>query len=394
MNINGILLRYSEIFLKKGRRDFFINVLKKNVEEKIRRFSDIKITSPHGYLLVLPGKEKFIEEERINELINELKKIFGIVSISPILISTNDVEEISKFAIKIAMERKDKGANSFKINASRAFKEYKYNSIELNRIVGEKVRSATKLKVDLQNPDFTINLYITMRDSLLWTDVIECYGGLPVGSSGNALLMLSGGIDSPVAGFLTMKRGCNIDALYFHSFPYTKEGAKEKVIKLCEILVRYQKKMRLFIVPFSAIQNRFRESAPSKNLVLLYRRAMMRIGEIIAKKYNYLALVTGENIGQVASQTLQNLACIEDVAQQILVLRPLLTYDKAETMALAKKIGTYEISILPYEDCCLVFVPKHPEVEGDIEELKTIEEKIPLQSLIEISLNQMEIMEF
>jgi thiamine biosynthesis protein ThiI len=388
---NSILIRYSEIFLKKGRRKFFTDVLRDNLIRRLSDFEGISLKSPHGYFL-LKNRSGDFEPDVLERITAELKKISGIASISPAVLSDCDMSDIAGKAINLLEKILNPSIAKFKIDASRSDKNYKFNSVDINRHTGKKIVDIFGLKVDLKNPDLTIYIHVAREGAYIYDRIIKGYGGLPCGTSGRVLLMLSGGIDSPVAGYLAMKRGCEVDAVYFHSFPYTKEGAKEKVINLCRILKQYQLKMRLFIVPFAAVQKMFLEKADRKYLVLLYRRSMMKITCILAEKYGYTAVVTGENLGQVASQTVENLSCIDDVSDRP-VLRPLIFHDKMETVSMAREIGTFETSIIPYEDCCSLFVPKHPETKGRIENLEKIEKNMDLEGLIAVAMDQMEIMD-
>lgn len=393
---NAILIRYSEIFIKKGKRKFFIDILRQNLFLKLSGFKDISLLCPHGYFIVKKRTGDF-DVKILFEIISEIKKVFGIVSLSPSVLVDKDIDKIIESAISLT-NKLIEGDESypiikkFKIDASRSDKKYFLNSISINRKVGEKIIEKCGLKVDLKNPDLKIYIHITNKGAFIFDRMIKCYGGLPVGSSGKILLMLSGGIDSPVAGWFMMKRGLEIDAVYFHSHPYTKQGAKDKVLKLGMILKKYQKKMRIFVIPFAAVQKQFFENVNRKYLILLYRRAMMKIACILAEKFHYDGIATGENLGQVASQTIKNIGCIDAIADKS-VFRPLICHDKMETVSIAREIGTFETSIIPYEDCCSLFVPKHPETEGKKEILEDFEKKLDLEALFKIAIEQMEIIE-
>jgi thiamine biosynthesis protein ThiI len=381
MDWNAIIVRYGEVFLKGKNRGHFIGQLKKNIETLLKGVGEFRVKEVQGFLLVLPkADEKFGGVEGLK---NRLSKAFGVSSFSFCRIVPREISALEKEVVQIA-EKEILGKNSFKVQASRSDKEYPLNSIDLNKRLGEVIVKTTQCRVDLKNPDITLYCHIMHKQASLFLDVCKGPGGIPVGCSGRVLLLLSGGIDSPVAGYLAMKRGCVLDCVHFDAAPYTTAKTKEKVISLARMLAGYEGELRLFIVPFGAIQRQTKDSAPARLLVVLYRRMMFRIATQVANRCGALALVTGENLAQVASQTLENMRVIEE-ACDIPVLRPLLTYDKVETISLARKIGTYETSILPYEDCCSLFVPKHPETGAKLEAIQKVEKRLPIERMMEES---------
>jgi len=382
MDWNAIIVRYGEVFLKGKNRGHFIGQLKKNIERLLKGLGEFRVKEVQGFLVIQPkGGERV---ERVEGLCDALNKAFGVSSFSFCRVVPREISALEKEVERFA-ENEVQGKKSFKIQASRSDKEYPLNSMELNKRLGEIVNKKTGCRVDLKNPEVTLYCHIMHKNALLFLDVCKGPGGIPVGCSGRVLLLLSGGIDSPVAGYLAMKRGCMVDCVHFDASPYTSPKTKEKVISLARMLAQYEGGIRLFIVPFGAIQRQMKESAPSKLLVVLYRRMMLRIAQKLASKCGALALVTGENLAQVASQTLENMRAIEE-ACDIPVLRPLLTYDKLETITLARMIGTYETSILPYEDCCSLFVPKHPVTSAKLEVVHRAEKKLPIERMVDEAL--------
>jgi len=379
MEWNAVIVRYGEVFLKGKNRGHFIGRLKKNIEALLKGVGEYRVREVQGFLLIQSkGRERIGD---VAEVTGALSKAFGVSSFSFCKTVPREISRLEK-EVEAFAERVVLGKKSFKIEASRSDKEYPLNSMELNKRLGEVVLKKTGCPVSLRNPEITLYCHIMHKNAALFLDVCKGPGGIPVGCSGRVLLLLSGGIDSPVAGYLAMKRGCIVDCVHFDAAPYTTAKTRDKVIALASIIAKYEGKLRLFVVPFGGIQRQIKESAPAKLLVVLYRRMMLRIAQELANRYGALALVTGENLAQVASQTLENLRVIEE-ACDIPVLRPLLTYDKLETIALARRIGTYETSILPYEDCCSLFVPKHPETGAKLEVVKKVERKLPIDRLIE-----------
>ncbi|MCP4603085.1 MAG: tRNA 4-thiouridine(8) synthase ThiI [Proteobacteria bacterium] len=379
----GIVLRFGELFLKGKNRYIFENALERNVRRAVADRNDVQIWRVHGRIFVLGADD--------DDLVYHLQNVFGISSISKAVFCERTLDTVTAQALELA-EKRPPGVETFRISARRSYKAFPYTSTDLGRIVGAEVVKATGLKVDLEKFDLEIGIEIGVDWTFLWSTQKPGAGGLPVGTAGKAVLLLSGGIDSPVAGHLLQKRGLELTAVYFHSFPYTGDHVKDKVIQLTGLLARRQKSIRLFTVPFARIQELFRDEADAKYLVILYRRAMIRIAEMIAHTEKIPALITGESLGQVASQTLPNLAAIQDAAK-LPILRPLIGFDKAETIALARKIGSYNISIIPHDDCCSLFVPKHPETKAKAVYIRKIEQSIDWFPLLDEAVNAAEIVE-
>jgi thiamine biosynthesis protein ThiI len=369
----GVVLRPGELFLKGKNRYVFEQTLERNVRRVIRDQPELKVVRKHGRLFVVGACEA--------DLIARLGRVFGISSLSPVVFSEKRIDAICAHARALA-ERFPPDARTFRITPRRSDKGFPHTSADIGRIVGAEVAEATGLGVDLTEYNVSIGVEVGPEWTFLYSEQQKGAGGLPVGTSGNALLLLSGGIDSPVAGHLMQKRGLDLEAVYYHAFPYTGDGAKEKVVRLAGLLAERQHRLTLHVVPFTKVQERFRDTAEAKLLVILYRRAIVRIAGMIASARHLRALVTGESLGQVASQTLHNLTAIEDAAP-LPVLRPLIGSDKSEIIEISKQIGAFDISILPHEDCCSLFVPRHPETHASLKRVWKTESKIDWRSVVE-----------
>lgn len=370
----GLVLRYGEVFLKGRNRPTFERRFERNLKLLLKG-TKAEIDRGQGRI--------FVRNLRASEvLLKQISHLFGLASVSPVFYAPRQLEAICEAAL-IALREAAPSPRPFKVNARRSDKRFALTSPELNIKVGEFLAEKTGYPVSISNPEVEIGVEVGHRDAFVFHRVLEGPGGLPVGASAPVALLLSGGIDSPVAGYLAMKRGSPLRAIYFHSFPYTGEGAKKKVIELCRRLVPYHgDPITLHVVPFTETQEVFRDNAPGDLLVVLYRRQMIRVAEAIAREHGALALVTGESVGQVASQTLENLSCI-NAASGMLILRPLAAFDKKETVALAREIGTFDISIQPHDDCCSLFVPKHPKTRASLAEVEAVEKNLPLKELLE-----------
>lgn len=373
---SGMALRVGELFLKGGNRRIFERALLRNVQRALAGREDVTVRPAHGRIFVLGNAD--------GEVAARLRNVFGASSLSPVVFTEKSMEALTAAALELA-ERRPPGARTFRISARRSDKSFPARSNDINRIIGAAVAVRTGLTVDLEEADFDIGIEVGPAWCFAWSERIPGAGGLPVGTGGRALLLLSGGIDSPVAGHLMQKRGVELQAVFFHSFPYTGDAARDKVVRLAARLAERQGSLRLHTVPFAKVQEALRDGAPAASLVVLYRRAMIRIAEAIAAREHLAALVTGESLGQVASQTLANMAAIGDAAR-LPVLRPLVGFDKAETIALAQRIGTFEISILPHDDCCSLFVPKHPETKASLRRIRTLEARIDAQARLDEAL--------
>ncbi len=371
----GVLLcRYGELFLKSGNRRRFERVLADNIRAAVADLPGASVSTTHGRTLVR------VRPADVDDAAGRLERVFGLVSFSVArkVAAEPDLEAIGAAAVdeaRAALAR-DRLV-SFKIESRRADKRFPVQSPEISRRVGGRVHETTGLAVDVHRPALTIGIEVTPGHAFVYGGTRGAPGGLPVGASGRALLLLSGGIDSPVAGWLAAKRGLALDAVYFHSPPYVGEKSRDKVLSLARKLARWQAMRSVTVVPFTDVQKRLRQAGPGELAVVLYRRMMMRIADAVADQLGADALVTGENLGQVASQTIHNLATIEDAARRV-VLRPLLTYDKIETTNLAQRIGTYETSILPFDDCCSLFVPAHPATRARVADVAPAEAKLDL----------------
>jgi tRNA uracil 4-sulfurtransferase len=314
--------------------------------------------------------------------------VFGVQNLSPAVVvprgtGADSLDAIAAEAVaaaQTAITARGGLRPTFKVETRRPDKQFPMNSMDVSREIGARVLTATGLAVDVHKPELTIGIEIATHGVLVFSETLPGPGGLPVGATGRVNLLLSGGIDSPVAGWLAMKRGCTVGATYFHSFPYTGDKTKEKVADLARLLAGWQGEVVLHVVAFTDVQKALRDAGRGDLAVVLYRRMMMRAAAKIATAERALALVTGENLAQVASQTLENLAVIED-ASPLPVLRPLLTYDKLETISLARRIGTYDTSILPYEDCCSLFVPSHPATRARLADVLEAEAKLDVEAL-------------
>ena len=372
-----ILCRYGELFLKAGNRRAFERILADNVRVAMADLPRARVETPHGRLLVhLPADDA-------EEAAGRLARVFGLVSVSVArqVEAKEDLDAIGATAVEEARNAlaRDRPA-SFKIEARRADKRFGKSSLDIARVVGARVQAETGLAVDVHAPALRLGIEVGTDVAHVYATTRDAPGGLPVGASGRALLLLSGGIDSPVAGWLAAKRGLALDAVYFHSPPYIGEKSRDKVLALGKQLARWQALRSVTVVPFTDAQKRLRDEGPAELAVVLYRRMMMRVAERIAKKSGAKALATGEALAQVASQTLENLTVI-GAAATLPVLRPCLGHDKLDTIALAQRIGTYETSILPFDDCCSLFVPEHPITKARLEDVLAAESKLDVDAL-------------
>ncbi|HZJ56610.1 MAG TPA: tRNA uracil 4-sulfurtransferase ThiI [Clostridia bacterium] len=381
-----ILVRYGEIYLKGQNRPFFERALIDNINRTLENNDRAKVFKSQGRI--------YIEGVPVeNAVLGDLSKVFGIIGINPAWKTQKDIDSIKTMLRSIVEDALTKTAEenpTFKVESRRADKTFPMGSMDLNREMGAFIlQSFPALKVDVHNPDIRINLEIREYAYGYHENVVGA-GGMPVGTNGKATLLLSGGIDSPVAGWMIAKRGVQLTAVHYHSFPYTSDKSKEKVIDLCRILSQYCGPMRLYVVPFTEIQQELYEKCPDGLLTILMRRYMMKIAEEVAVKTGGQALITGESIGQVASQTMEGLASTDD-AVSLPVFRPLIGLDKTEIVEVAKRINSYETSILPYEDCCTVFVPRHPTTRPNLNKVRNAEALVDGPALIERAMEGIEI---
>ena len=368
-----ILARIGEIALKGLNRCTFEQRLARNMKAALSDCGPCKVRWSQSRYFVEPESEDF----QFDKAMEMLSGVFGLVSISPAYVTTSEYENISSLAKEVAAKAMQIGKEkyTFKIETKRGLKTFPMKSPEISAEIGGDLLEAFagKLKVDVNNPDFI--LYIEVRENTyIYTEIIEAPGGMPTGSNGKGCLLISGGIDSPVAGYMIAKRGVSLCAVHFYSYPYTSERAKDKVLELAKIVGRYCGGVKVFVVPFTDIQLAIDEKCREELSTVIMRRSMMRIAERVARKSGCSALITGESVGQVASQTMQALYCT-DSAADMPIFRPLIGMDKMEVVAIARKIGTFETSILPYEDCCTVFTPKHPKTRPSLSEILEEEKK-------------------
>ena len=363
MNADIILLKYGEISLKGLNRPVFEKKLMSNINRALAPLGKFSVKRSQSTVYVEPLSDDIDMEETVERL----SKVFGIVNICPAVKCEKTMEAIEKTTVE-ALNKMDLEGKTFKVEAKREDKQFPMNSPQICQHMGGVILKNTNgLTVDVHNPDILVQIEIR-KEAFIFTQKVSGAGGMPVGTAGKATLLLSGGIDSPVAGWMISKRGAALEAVHFHSHPYTSDRAKEKVIDLAKIISEYTGEIKLHIVPFTDIQLDIIDKCPKEYLTIIMRRLMMQIAERISIESGSQALITGESIGQVASQTMESLA-VTDNAVNIPVFRPCIGMDKEEIVTISKKIDTYETSILPYEDCCTIFVPKHPKTKPSIAEI-------------------------
>ncbi len=371
------LIKYSEIGVKGKNRHIFEDMLVKNIRSALKALDgETGVRKAEGRIYIS------CDEEEADDAVKALKKVFGIAWICPMeQFGKIDMDTLRREAIvhmrkEFAEELSSKETLTFKVNTRRADKAYPFTSVDVNEQVGEALLNEFEnLKVDVHTPEVVLNIEIRPHDTNIYSRAFAGLNGMPVGTSGKAMLLLSGGIDSPVAGYLMAKRGVRLSAVYFHAPPYTSERAKQKVVDLAKIISEYSGPIRLHIINFTDIQMKIYEICPHDELTIIMRRFMMKIAQDLAAKEECLGLVTGESIGQVASQTMQSLAVTNEVCHMP-VYRPLCCYDKQEIINISEQINAYETSILPYEDCCTIFVAKHPVTKPKTDRIKRSERKL------------------
>lgn len=363
-----LMIKYAELTTKKDNRNFFINTLEKNIKSSL---SDLNIEIIKDYYRM------FIISNDYEETIKRLKNICGIYEIVPCIKDTDtSLENICELTKSLIKED-----TTFKVVTNRSDKSYPIPSMELSRKVGAYLlKNVNNLSVDVHNPKVFINIELRKEGVYIYTEGFKGMGGYPTGTLGKALLMLSGGIDSIVAGYLTMKRGVKLDFIYFESLPHTSLEAREKVISLAKILKKFGNTGKLYVIPFTEIQESIYKELDPTYMITIMRRMMYRIAERVAKYTNSNAIINGESIGQVASQTLTSIKVVNDVTNYP-IIRPLASFDKLEIIEIAKKIGSYDISILPYEDCCTIFVPPHPVINPNLDYARELESKLDMNMI-------------
>ena len=376
---NVLLVRMGEIFLKGDNRMFFIKALVRHIKKAVDGTGcSVELTQGRIFLRDITDME---------DIIRRVTRVFGVHSVSPVVQCEKTMDAICREAVEMMKPL----SGTFKCAARRADKRFPLDSMQINEEVGYQVLTACpQLTVDVHKPQHELNIEVR-ENAYLYVKKIPAVGGMPVGTNGKAMLLLSGGIDSPVAGYMIAKRGVQLNCIHYHSFPFTSEQAKQKVIDLAKQLSTYAGPIRMYVVPFTELQQELYQKCPESQLTILMRRYMMRIANRIAHRANCSALITGESIGQVASQTMDGLCCTNAVCDMP-VFRPLIGFDKTEIMDYAEKIGTYETSILPYEDCCTIFTPKHPQTKPRVEQLIESEKLIDGEGLIRRAIEGIEIL--
>ena len=377
---NVILIRFSEIHLKGGNKKYFIKLLHNNIKTALKD-SICKIESIQNRFVIR-------DYENEDEIISKLKCVFGIHSISKAVEIKNDIKQIFDYVATIKID------TTFKCDVNRADKSFPIKSNEFEADLGEIIlKNNSRAKVDIHNPKITIHVDIRENGyTFIFYDIIYAYSGLPLDEKRYGLLLLSGGIDSPVAGFAMAKRGLRQDILHFDSFPYTSPQAKEKVITLAKKIKKFIGAKYMYICSMTKLQEEFHVNCKTEYAINLLRRSMLRVANILCKKFKYKTIITGESLGQVASQTIESLTSTNAVAK-FPVLRPLISFNKEEIIRIAKEIDTYDTSILPYEDCCTVFLPRNPIIKPKIEEAENEEKKVDLENLINLIVLNMEVID-
>lgn len=370
--MNGlILIKYGELTTKKGNRKFFIQTLEKNIRSILKKFNfEIEYDYVRMYIKC--------EERDLEEIVASLQKVFGIHGIV-ICHKANTKDEIFEIALKLL---KESGAQTFKVETNRADKNFPIPSMEFSRQLGGYLLKNLNVKVDVHHPDQIVKVEIRREGNFVYLKELPGIGGYPVGIQGKGILMLSGGIDSPVAGYLALKRGVDVECLYFESPPHTSVEAKNKVLTLASILNEYSGHVKVHVIPFTKLQEEIYKKVDSEYVITVMRRMMYRIAEKVAHERKAKIIINGESIGQVASQTLSSMSVINAVTNMP-VIRPVACMDKLEIIALAEKIGTYTTSILPYEDCCTIFLPKHPVIHPNLEKVLNFEKNFDFESLVD-----------
>ncbi len=381
-----ILIRYGELSLKKTNRKQFVNRITNNIKRALKEYTNLEYES-RGMRFYI-----HLNNTPSTGVIDKLKKIAGIYSFSVVDKTNSNIEDICILAKQVVEKELASGVKTFKVETNRADKDFPMTSLEISKEVARYLfKNIPNLKADVHNPDFTLDLDVRLEGAFIFTKTEMGMGGLPAGSLGRATLMISGGIDSVVAGYMTIKKGISVDAIHYASPPYTSDLALQKVIDLLEELAPYTEyqSINLYVVPFTNLQKAIYDNVRDDYGITIMRRMMYRIGEKLSNERGNLAIVNGENIGQVASQTLESMNTINSVVN-IPVIRPLATYDKADITKVSIEIGTYETSIKPYEDCCTVFVPKHPQIKPLIKIAEHEESKFNYQELLDEAYNNIE----
>jgi thiamine biosynthesis protein ThiI len=383
---NILIVKYGEIGVKGKNRYIFENKLIKNVKNILKPIGKFNVYKEYGRIYVdLDGYD-------YEEIVEEVRKVFGIVGVCPAVRAEKDYNLLKELALKMLEEKIDQGYKSFKVDSRRGDKDFKLTSQEMSLDIGGYLVSQVKDKiaVDVRNPEVKIHCELRQNHVMVYSDTILGYGGLPLGTNGRAMSLLSGGIDSPVASWMVAKRGMELECIHFHSYPFTSEKSQEKVRDLAQILSKYCGRVRLHKVNMLEIQKAIGLNCKDEEMTIISRRFMMRIAQQVAESRRCDALVTGESIGQVASQTIQGLTCT-NASVSMPVFRPLIAMDKTEIIDIAQKIGTFETSILPEEDCCTVFSPKKPVTKPKLDRIERSENALDVEKLIQDAIDNIEV---
>ena len=381
MKYDHIMVRFGELSTKGKNKNEFIKVLAKNIKGALSDFEGIEIISKFDHIYVK------LNENEPDTIIEILQDVSGIQGLSLVLLTNDDIENLRKVCLELVKQEKGK---TFKVHSKRANKKYPLISDQINREIAKVILQNTELKVDVHNPDILVSIEIREEGAFVFTHTYKGAGGYPLGVGGKIMHMLSGGIDSPVAAYLLMKRGIKIECIHFASPPYTNAGVIEKLKDLLGKLNKYQPEIRLNIIPFTKLQEEIYAQSDESYAITLMRRMMFRLADKLAKRRHCLAISSGESVGQVASQTLDSMNVINAVTNMP-VLRPVVTYDKTDIIALARKIDTFDISIRPFEDCCTIFTPKNPKTRPSMEEVLKFEEKWDYNKMIDEALDNVEV---
>ena len=384
---NIFIVRCGEVALKGMNKPYFEKTLAERIRRNLKDYDGVEVKRHEGLIFVRSPKDLNSEE-----IIRQVSRVFGVSSISPAVEAPSDLDAIGETAVEFMKQQiRERGIRTFKVEAKRADKTFPVKSPEIARIIGASVLIGCKvLKVDVHEPDCKLFVDLRRDRTYLYDEKIQGFGGLPLGTNGKGLVLLSGGIDSPVAAWMMAKRGMVIEALHFHSYPYTSPRAQQKVEELAGIVASYCGRMKIHVINLLPIQEQIVQNCPEEETTILVRRFMMRIGEKIARRSGCMMLITGENLGQVASQTAEALV-VTDACVQMPVMRPLIAMDKVDIMDKAMEIGTYEKSIEPYEDCCTVFLPKHPSTKPRLAQIEASEALLDVEGLVDAAVKSEEI---
>ncbi|MCC0656682.1 tRNA 4-thiouridine(8) synthase ThiI [Clostridioides sp. ES-S-0123-01] len=386
MVYNILIVKYGEIGVKGKNRYIFENRLIRNIRNMLKPIGKFNVYKEYGRIYV------DLEDYDYEEVIEEVRKVFGIVGVCPGVRAKKDYDTLKEIALKMLEEKIDAGYKTFKVESRRGDKSFRLTSQEMSMDIGGYLlsRVGDRIDVDVRNPEVKIKCEYREFHTMVYSDTIPGYGGLPLGTNGRAMSLLSGGIDSPVATWMVAKRGMEVEAVHFHSYPFTSERSQEKVKDLAKILAKYCGRVRLHKVNILEIQKAIGENCNEEEATILSRRFMMRIAQKLSEKRHCDALITGESIGQVASQTIQGLTCTNAVVN-LPVFRPLIAMDKSDIVDIAKKIGTFETSIIPEEDCCSVFSPRKPVTKPRLEKIEKSELSLDIEKLVQDAIDVIEV---